>query len=1002
MSSSSAPPPPVPHPSGGGGEEECSSTTSLLLCGTDAADALMTDAMKSCASGVPKLDLTRRGKDLLAKIKTTTPKLLGGGGGGGGGWTSRPSSLYDTYLCGAGGGGRECPGDDDAEAPGNDDGDQRPIPACRLDDPSRTICVVTTAALPWRTGTAVNPLLRALYLVRRRVEASSAVAAEGGGSRAVGTVALVVPWLESREERIKLYGEGNSFCPASSSDGDQPGDAATDDGDETNNHHNGVLVDDQAEGMAMQERWIRDYSSTSCGMPIESELLRIVFYPAFYLASFGSIFPKVDLCNYIPGDLVDIAVLEEPEHLNWFRMPYYVEGGGGGDGGHGEEGGGGEGMEVDGDGGTSSARGDGGGDDGNGGEDEEDRTGVDDEDDGEGVEVSGTAAIAPKGDAVVVVVAAAVPAGGGVVRKVPPLSSAVSSSNNNHGDGHKLGWTHRFRFVVGVVHTNYEEYARQYGIGASLIAAPAIGAISALTIRAHCHQVIKLSDTLPTFAPGKEITCNVHGVRAEFLEGVDMAILMTSSSSSTSGVVGGEENRPAEKKGDASPVYFIGKLVWAKGFDQMLDLQDVFRKRHGTYFPVDVYGGGPDEKAIARAFHGRHHSLPTKRPPDPTAKESSSSAAASPTSHPAPPPAADAKNMSAAAILANPQSIKEQLERLDRRRQSKQSSMASTTTTTTTTTEGCGDDVVMQYLSLGFEVSRINGSARYVREVRDNEDDPITANAANPLDILGDLSEKSFDTGIKTSLAVYNIADSSIKNILTMSFSQLKEKKRQMKAGMSKVKEKVKEKLSSTEGDGTTDEEKDDDGDGEDDAEGGLNKPKFVFDPPASRYEWRRRPIPAKFPGVVDHALLKNTPHKIFLNPSTSEVLCTTTAEALAMNKFVIIPRHPSNDFFLQFSNCLPYNTLEECADRMAWALDNSPNSLTDEERRKFTWEAATERLIESSIVTVVQARERAENGMDKTDARIAYWLSESGEKSNMIRNLFQKNNGGDHSPSNG
>jgi hypothetical protein len=36
-----------------------------------------------------------------------------------------------------------------------------------------------------------------------------------------------------------------------------------------------------------------------------------------------------------------------------------------------------------------------------------------------------------------------------------------------------------------------------------------------------------------------------------------------------------------------------------------------------------------------------------------------------------------------------------------------------------------------------------------------------------------------------------------------------------------------------------------------------------------------------------------------------------------------------------------------------------------------FTWEAATERLIESSIVTVVQARERAENGMDKTDARI-------------------------------
>ena len=75
----------------------------------------------------------------------------------------------------------------------------------------------------------------------------------------------------------------------------------------------------------------------------------------------------------------------------------------------------------------------------------------------------------------------------------------------------------------------------------------------------------------------------------------------------------------------------------------------------------------------------------------------------------------------------------------------------------------------------------------------------------------------------------------------------------------------------------------------------------------------------------------------------------------------------------MQFSNCLPYNILEECANRMAWALDNLPNSLTDEEQRKFTWEVATKHLIESSIVTVVQAR--AENGMDKTDARITCWL---------------------------
>ena len=449
----------------------------------------------------------------------------------------------------------------------------------------------------------------------------------------------------------------------------------------------------------------------------------------------------------------------------------------------------------------------------------------------------------------------------------------------NIKESQQLGWAEKFRHVVGIIHTNYAAYARQNGVGTAVLGDP-INIASALVVRAYCHKIIKLSPVLPIFAKGKETTENVHGVRNEFL--------FPPRKSSLDDM----ETIEGASKFSHAEIYFIGKIVWAKGFDLMLKVQDRYRRKSGDYFSIDIYGSGPDEEQIKRAFHGRIDHENSKNPRESSSKKREN----------------EEEDSNIDPVFENPLPIRTQ-----------------------------------SHDSL---------------ESIENTCSLLTQDGRDPLSILKDITEKSVDTTKRTTQAVNHLADSAIQTGLSMIFVM---------------------KPSKSQND--NDEEKNE------------SKQSRVFEPPKSRFELRRHPIPARFCGRKDHALLHDLPYKIFFNPSVSEVLCTTTAEALAMGLFVIIPKHPSNDFFFQFTNCLAYSNEKECVQYLQWALDkgNKPTPLSEEERNIFTWKSATSRLIKASFITKAEMVERVSSGMIKMDKRIAWLHSESGKKGVALRKFFGK-----------
>jgi len=146
-----------------------------------------------------------------------------------------------------------------------------PVPRCTaasdLRRPDRHFTIVTTAALPWLTGTAVNPLLRALSL-----------------ARSGRPVVLVLPWIE-QEDQLKLFPPGK-------------------------------LYDNTEEQEVAVVEWCTERAK------LDTTKLPITFrwYSARYNKPTASIFPNGDIAaNLHPGDPRDALILEEPEHLCWYH-----------------------------------------------------------------------------------------------------------------------------------------------------------------------------------------------------------------------------------------------------------------------------------------------------------------------------------------------------------------------------------------------------------------------------------------------------------------------------------------------------------------------------------------------------------------------------------------------------------------------------------------------------------------------------------------------------------
>ncbi|KAK9910551.1 hypothetical protein M0R45_034508 [Rubus argutus] len=145
---------------------------------------------------------------------------------------------------------------------------------------------------------------------------------------------------------------------------------------------------------------------------------------------------------------------------------------------------------------------------------------------------------------------------------------------------HGRRWKIKFGLVIGIIHTNYLAYVRREKNGR--MQAFLLKYLNNWVVGIYCHKVIRLSAATQVYP--QSIICNVHGVNPKFLEIGKKKLEQQQNGSQ------------AFSKG----AYYIGKMVWSKGYKELLKLLHDHQKEL-TGLEVDLYGSGEDSDQIQEA-----------------------------------------------------------------------------------------------------------------------------------------------------------------------------------------------------------------------------------------------------------------------------------------------------------------------------------------------------------------------------------------------------------------